>query len=148
MHVLGTPPAFILSQDQTLRKKSLSSLQTLRSLLWKGFTFVNVAVLKERRSLILPITLQLLRCGQLSGRYLNTRIRQCQGYSQHRRCSLSTSAWLEDQSGERLGLFPRSIVRVFLPKAGETNKVINSIIKREWEMSRESSKVRVNYVNN
>jgi hypothetical protein len=32
LHVLGTPPAFILSQDQTLRKKNMSSLRMFVSL--------------------------------------------------------------------------------------------------------------------
>jgi hypothetical protein len=37
LHVLGTPPAFILSQDQTLRKKSLSVRLSITSKVTGGF---------------------------------------------------------------------------------------------------------------
>ena len=51
LHVLGTPPAFILSQDQTLRKVSSSNLSgCLR------FLTLTQCLLD------LPATLQLLKC--------------------------------------------------------------------------------------
>src|SRR5262249_53727540 len=49
LHVLGTPPAFILSQDQTLRKKFF----TLASVVY-GLTGLT--------KMLFLITLQLLRC--------------------------------------------------------------------------------------
>ena len=48
LHVLSTPPAFILSQDQTLRKKS---------------PLARCIVLYGRTTGLLPITFQLLRSG-------------------------------------------------------------------------------------
>ncbi len=49
LHVLGTPLAFILSQDQTLRKTSPLTRRKLRINDWID-------------RVLLPITLQLLRC--------------------------------------------------------------------------------------
>jgi hypothetical protein len=57
LHVLSTPPAFILSQDQTLRKKTFFTLASVK------FTERN------NRFLLFPITLQLLRFRQPSGLY-------------------------------------------------------------------------------
>jgi hypothetical protein len=58
LHVLGTPPAFILSQDQTLRKFFYECIPALLAFPYSypfpGFTFR------------LLITLQLLRCGILA----------------------------------------------------------------------------------
>ena len=51
LHVLGTPPAFILSQDQTLRKKFF----TLAS--------VSYGIFTGSTELLLPITVQLLKFG-------------------------------------------------------------------------------------
>ena len=38
LHVLGTPPAFILSQDQTLMLKCNVSSETFKILIWKKFS--------------------------------------------------------------------------------------------------------------
>ena len=38
LHVLGTPPAFILSQDQTLMLKFDVSSETFKILIWKKFS--------------------------------------------------------------------------------------------------------------
>src|SRR5690606_14518249 len=47
LHVLGTPPAFVLSQDQTLQRKfDTSSKRTLRSAF--GITFVDPLALSRR----------------------------------------------------------------------------------------------------
>ena len=56
LHVLSTPPAFILSQDQTLRKKNLS--------LFRAFDYG----VKQTTGVVvfLPITFQLLRFWQPS----------------------------------------------------------------------------------
>jgi hypothetical protein len=51
LHVLGTPPAFILSQDQTLRKVSSSSHSGRLRFLTLTQCFLD-----------LPATLQLLKC--------------------------------------------------------------------------------------
>ena len=51
LHVLGTPPAFILSQDQTLRKK-LTLLRVKKS----RIDWFN------KKITVFPITVQLLRC--------------------------------------------------------------------------------------
>jgi hypothetical protein len=58
LHVLGTPPAFILSQDQTLRK-SLSNASA------------SVTVSFSSLPGFLLITLQLLRCDCLAFQRLN-----------------------------------------------------------------------------
>ena len=59
LHVLGTPPAFILSQDQTLRiffqHLSMSNFLPFQV---SGF----------------PITLQLLRCENVSIYFIETKI--------------------------------------------------------------------------
>ncbi|GLG01839.1 hypothetical protein Alches_24080 [Alicyclobacillus hesperidum subsp. aegles] len=39
MHVLGTPPAFVLSQDQTLNEISLSRIRETDELAWCVFSF-------------------------------------------------------------------------------------------------------------
>jgi hypothetical protein len=52
LHVLGTPPAFILSQDQTLRIICFESV----------ISDILFLLLYHRNSTGLPITLQLLRC--------------------------------------------------------------------------------------
>ena len=51
LHVLSTPPAFILSQDQTLRNKTPFGVKS-----------TELLVLLETTGHRLPITLQLLRC--------------------------------------------------------------------------------------
>ena len=51
LHVLGTPPAFILSQDQTLRNNFFSPFQVL---------FIIYGVSKRGLS-VFPTTLQLLK---------------------------------------------------------------------------------------
>jgi hypothetical protein len=57
LHVLGTPPAFILSQDQTLRKFTFRVLKPKLCLGPKAFAN-------------LPITLQLLRSSQTAAEYI------------------------------------------------------------------------------
>jgi hypothetical protein len=59
LHVLGTPPAFILSQDQTLRI---------------NITFSGANYGKKTTTYCLLITLQLLRCHCLRGRILPASI--------------------------------------------------------------------------
>ena len=66
LHVLSTPPAFILSQDQTLRKNVT-------------LTGVSYGFIKNDRVVVFPITFQLLRCRQPSGRYLTRYWLACQG---------------------------------------------------------------------
>ena len=71
LHVLSTPPAFILSQDQTLRKNCFPAIHQLGL----GDLLLSQARLPRARpdagltagtpsafSLVLPITAQLLRC--------------------------------------------------------------------------------------
>ena len=68
LHVLGTPPAFILSQDQTLRKKFFASNDAF-----------NPRIILELSGL-LSITLQLLRFCQLSGLDFTSLTPACQGF--------------------------------------------------------------------
>jgi hypothetical protein len=64
LHVLGTPPAFILSQDQTLRlltRNFCFRLSIFTVLLLRCFTFLNVilvSLLIETRIPNLPLTCQ------------------------------------------------------------------------------------------
>jgi hypothetical protein len=53
LHVLGTPPAFILSQDQTLRKNLFLHLTVFRFLLY-GF-FLEQTVLSSYHSSIVKV---------------------------------------------------------------------------------------------
>jgi hypothetical protein len=66
LHVLGTPPAFILSQDQTLRQ--LCPLRDNRCRIDTGFgsvvLMVTIATMPAPCSLCFPITLQLVTCLQ------------------------------------------------------------------------------------
>ena len=82
LHVLSTPPAFILSQDQTLRRNFLLSSGCSRNLNGDDL----VVLLRREATQVhwsLPITLQLLRCRlsrpasffrRLSGRMIPPRI--------------------------------------------------------------------------
>src|SRR5512135_2408577 len=77
LHVLGTPPAFILSQDQTLR-------QNLHSCECKvhGFYWID-------RVVLLPITIQLLRCCFRGGSSLSTASLPVKSANRRKhRCSL------------------------------------------------------------
>ena len=58
LHVLGTPPAFILSQDQTLRKsyKCIPVLLAFPVLPFPGFTIRLLTTLQLLRGIVLPFT--------------------------------------------------------------------------------------------
>ena len=64
LHVLGTPPAFILSQDQTLHniREFLTSCDVVS--FFSSYSFLTS----------LPVTLQLLRCAGSPTRRLATKI--------------------------------------------------------------------------
>jgi hypothetical protein len=86
LHVLSTPPAFILSQDQTLRISSRVSQHGHLRIRWNC---LRLSINCSRPSPVtivhrLPITLQLLRCYDIgpllrSGLDFTSRTTACQG---------------------------------------------------------------------
>src|SRR3990172_3711668 len=88
LHVSGTPLAFILSQDQTLRK-------TFHHILRRGSSRIDWTT----GPVGLPITLQLLRCRRQSGGHPTIPAWACQEQRRKCRCPTCPSAWLSDRSG-------------------------------------------------
>jgi hypothetical protein len=66
LHVLGTPPAFILSQDQTLRKKPLLRVYVteIERQVLASYHFSVVKVLSTKRAVFYPRGLCLSRPGE------------------------------------------------------------------------------------
>ncbi len=77
MHVLGTPPAFILSQDQTLRKK-ISRLSAFPFLF--RIAFLNRRIYTSYHSSVVKVLAFLLRGPDSTGLFLI-----CQGFFQELR---------------------------------------------------------------
>ena len=75
LHVLGTPPAFILSQDQTLRKK----LYTFENVLRYGFFTGIVQGCTFYHSSVVKVPSQLYARCQLSGLDFTSLALACQG---------------------------------------------------------------------
>jgi hypothetical protein len=91
LHVLGTPPAFILSQDQTLRK-FVSALQTTARLVAErrclGSFFLSRDSLSYRAPVLLSarllsFTMPLLRCAACSLRRQKTASAFATGFGRH-----------------------------------------------------------------
>ena len=72
LHVLSTPPAFILSQDQTLRNNFVT---------FSGVSYGLALLETTGHRLFLPITLQLLRFCVSKGQILLAFTFSCQGVS-------------------------------------------------------------------
>ena len=88
LHVLGTPPAFILSQDQTLRKKIFL------------FSEIKFTDFRIERLVVFPITIQLSRClFQLRGLDSTCLTAPCQGLRQTKnRCFFNIGSLPDETS--------------------------------------------------
>ena len=125
LHVLGTPPAFILSQDQTLRKFTFRVLKPKLCLGPKAFAN-------------LPITLQLLRSSQTAAEYITPQTR-CQIWE--RLCPALTDrataprffrCRLPPKRQERILPHPQQSVKSMPPQNLATNQPADSTLLICW----------------